>query len=249
MRTARSREDQTYDGTEPHDDSMTREPLALPEIAPLVVPERFVEDAAALGASIDAQTATTLATYLSMLLAMNERMNLTAITDVSQVWTRHALDALSLLPELAALPPGSRVIDVGSGGGVPAIPLAIARRDLSFVLVEATKKKAAFLEAITRELNLPHVSVRAERAEVLARSPSFAHRFEAVTARAVARILELLPWTVPFAARGAKLLFIKGARAEEELREAATSLARWQLSHTRTTLTPTGRVVVLTVER
>jgi 16S rRNA (guanine527-N7)-methyltransferase len=226
----------------------TREPLSFPETTPLAVPEGFAAALGTLGVALDDGATKKIAAFLAMLLAMNERMNLTAITNENEAWTRHALDALSLLPELESLGAGASVIDVGSGGGVPAIPLAIVRSDLRFTLVEATKKKAWFLEEVARSLSLTNVTVRAERAEALARPP-LAKKFDAVTARAVAKIDELIPWTAPFAKSGARLLFIKGARADEELAEARRSLALAKLVHERTTPTSTGRVVVLSVSR
>ncbi len=122
---------------------------------------------------------------------MNERVNLTAITDPAEAWTRHILDALTLVPLMADLAEGSAVLDVGSGGGVPGIPMAIARPDLAFTLVEATQKKAAFLTAVSAALGLTNVTVLAERAEVL--GPTMRARFDVVTARAVGRLVALVP--------------------------------------------------------
>ncbi|MBL8682044.1 MAG: 16S rRNA (guanine(527)-N(7))-methyltransferase RsmG [Myxococcales bacterium] len=225
-----------------------REPLTFPETTPLAVPAGFAAALSSSGVALDESHTIKIAEFLAMLLAMNERMNLTAITSADDAWTRHALDALSLAPELASLPKGASVLDVGSGGGVPAIPLAIVRGDLRFTLVEATKKKAWFLEEAARRLGLANVTVRAERAESLAKPP-LARSFDAVTARAVAKIAELVPWTAPFAKTNAKLLFIKGARADEELAEAKRVIANAKLVHERTTPTSTGRIVVFSVAR
>jgi 16S rRNA (guanine527-N7)-methyltransferase len=142
------------------------------------------------------------------------------------------------------LPPRARLLDVGSGGGVPGIPLAIARPDLHVSLLEATEKKVTFLRAATAELELPHVEILCGRAEEVRLSPGF----DVVTARAVAKLSTLLGWTAPFVKKGGKLLLIKGERAEAELREAGTSLRRYRCTHERTVLTPTGRIVVLGVD-
>jgi len=224
-----------------------RAPLALPSVTPLEPPAAFTSALAELGLSVSREAQQKLGAYLALLLAMNERVNLTAITSPDEAWLRHGLDALTLLPMLAALRNGAAVLDVGSGGGVPAIPLAIARADLRFTLVESTKKKAAFLGDVARALSLDNVRVIADRAESLA--APLARSFDAVTARAVAKIDELLPWTAPFAKPGAVLLFIKGARADEELTEARKSIARFKLTHEGTTLTPTGRIVAFSVAR
>jgi 16S rRNA (guanine527-N7)-methyltransferase len=117
-----------------------REAIPLPDPAPLSPPEDFAARLATLGVTLDERALGRLGDYLGRLLAMNELMNLTAIKDPAEAWTRHAFDALTLLPLLADLKAGARLVDVGSGGGVPAIPIAIARPDLKLTLVESTQK-------------------------------------------------------------------------------------------------------------
>lgn len=219
-----------------------REPLPLVDAAPLVAPESFRSGLAALGIALDEAVERRLGAYLARLVAMNESLNLTAIVEHEAVWIRHGLDALSLVPHLAAVPAGGKVLDVGSGGGVPGIPLAIARPDLAFTLLEATQKKAQFLVDVSAALGLSNVEVVAERAEDFAET-ELAGTFDVVTARAVAKITTLVPWTAPFARRGGRLLFIKGQKADEELRDAKKVLARFSAKHRATTPTSTGRIV------
>ena len=223
-----------------------RAPLPLAAAEPLVPPPSFASDLATLGVTLDDAQTRRLGDYLARLLAMNESLNLTAIVEPEAAWTRHALDGLSVVPHLASLPAGATVLDVGSGGGVPGIPLAIARPDLSVTLVEATQKKAQFLVDVSAAIGLTNVDVFAERAEDMLETDLFAS-FDAVTARAVANLSALLPWTAPFAKRGGKLLFIKGQKADEELRNAKKPLARFAAKHIETRLTTTGRVVVLRI--
>jgi 16S rRNA (guanine527-N7)-methyltransferase len=182
--------------------------------------------------------------YLARLLAMNEQMNLTAIENPDAAWERHAFDALTLVPLLEEVAAGGRVVDIGSGGGLPGIPLAIVRPDLRITLVEATQKKAAFLSAIISALGLSGVDVQAERAEKLATGP-LRETFDVVTARAVARLVQLVPLTAPFVKPGGRLLLIKGQKANEELTEAARVLVKQRMRHVRTIATPTGKIVVL----
>jgi 16S rRNA (guanine527-N7)-methyltransferase len=177
---------------------------------------------------------------------MNEHINLTAVTDHAAAWERHVFDALTLLPPLATFPAGARVVDVGSGGGVPGVILAIARPDLQFTLVESTGKKAKFLEDVSVALGLGNVVVRAERAEALLAS-DLRGAFDVATARAVARVDKLLPWTAPFVRRGGRVLLIKGEQAEQELADARKVLARTRCQLVRIVVTPTGRVVQLAV--
>lgn len=221
-----------------------RAPLALPPSAPLAVPDGFGARLDALGASVSEACLAQLGDYLGRLFAMNEQMNLTAITDPESAWERHILDALTLLPLLPDVPAGGSLLDIGSGGGIPGIPLAIARPDLHITLVEATQKKASFLSAVSAAMGLSNVSVRAERAESLVRGELHS-AFDVVTARAVARLITLAPLTLPFARPGGLVLLIKGQRAEEELAEASTVLRKQRAAHERTVATPTGRIVVL----
>lgn len=218
----------------------------MPQTTPLSPPGDWTERLAALGVRLDDAATAKLGDYLARLLAMNEQMNLTAITDPLEVWTRHGLDALSLVPLLSELGPRASLVDVGSGGGVPGIPVAIARPDLRVTLVEATQKKAAFLASVAGALGLAGVSVRAERAEPLAKGPLRA-TFDVATARAVGKIAVLAPLMVPLVKPGGRVLLIKGQRAGEELAEAEAVLRRLRCVAEKTVETPTGRLVVLRV--
>jgi 16S rRNA (guanine527-N7)-methyltransferase len=221
-----------------------RPPIALPPSVPLEPPAGFAARLAEIGAPVGTATLAQLGDYLARLLAMNEQMNLTAIKDAESAWERHVLDALTLLPLLADVPAGGQLVDIGAGGGIPGLVLAIARPDLRVTLVEATQKKAAFLSAVSAAMGLANVSVRAERAEVVGRG-ELRDTFDVVTARAVARLAALAPLTVPFARPGGLVLLIKGQKADEELAEARAVLAKQRAVHEKTVPTPTGRIVVL----
>jgi 16S rRNA (guanine527-N7)-methyltransferase len=223
-----------------------RPPLELPVVTGLPPPADLDARLAALGVALEPRAVQQLGAFLALLLAMNERLNLTAITDPAEAWSRHVLDALSLVPLLPPAGAGARarLLDVGSGGGVPGLPLAIARPDLGVTLLDATEKKVAFLRAAAAALGLANVEAISGRAEAL---PPAEERFDIVTARAVAKLSTLIGWTAPFAARGGRLLLVKGAQADAELRDAAPVLRRFRCEHERTVQTPTGRIVVLRV--
>lgn len=192
--------------------------------------------------SIDEPTEALLRRFLELLLETNRSFNLTAITDPTEAWGKHVLDSLTLLPDLRELAAGSRVIDVGSGGGLPALPLAIALPALQFTLLEATAKKARFLENAARELGLDNVSVVCDRAESFGTGPE-RERFDATTSRAVSRLPVLLELTLPLIKVGGLSLSIKGEQAANEVDESKNALHVLKATVEDTRRTPTGVVI------
>lgn len=180
------------------------------------------EALARMGIEVTAEEEALLARYLGMLFAANERFNLTRI-DAESAWSRHIVDSLTLLAPLASLERLESGIDIGSGGGLPGIPLAIARSDIAWTLVESTAKKARFLEAVARRLGLANVSVVQERAEHAARG-ALRERFDVATSRAVGALDGLARISIPFLRIGGVMLAIKGARAPEEVVAAKQDL-------------------------
>lgn len=159
-----------------------------------------------------------LGRFVDLLGAWQTKTNLIAPGTLPEIWTRHIADSLQLFP----LAPGARVwVDLGSGGGFPAIPLACLLAEVPggrMHVVESNQKKAAFLREAARALALP-VTVHAERIEdFVARFDSHA---DAVTARALAPLAKLFAYTYPLLKTGTKLLFPKGQDVGSELTEAA----------------------------
>lgn len=159
--------------------------------------------------------------YLDLFLAGNAKMNLTRITERAAAETQHIGDALTLLPLLPAGP--FRLADVGSGGGVPGIPIAIARPDAKVMLIESTKKKAAFLQETIAALGLGNVEVSEWRAEDVGRSNS-RESFEVVVARAVATMDWLAEWCLPLVKKSGRFLAMKGPKVADELPLAARAI-------------------------
>jgi 16S rRNA (guanine527-N7)-methyltransferase len=179
------------------------------------VNELWDQVAARADIALSAEQQDKLSRYLDLLEQANQRMNLTRIVDRAQAELNHIADALTLLP---FLPSGSiRVADIGSGGGVPAIPLKIARPDAFVLMVESTKKKAKFLEEAIFELKLTDVAVLADRAEEAGQNDLFRETFDVVTVRAVATMSWLAEWCLPLAKKGGKMLAMKGPKVAEEL--------------------------------
>ena len=208
--------------------------------------EAFLAAAADAGIAFESGELDQLGHYLALLVEANETTNLTRIVDPDDAWPRHILDALQLLALLGELPPDAKVLDVGSGGGIPAIPLAIVRPDLQFTLLEATGKKAEFLSSTAQALGLGNVNVVQDRAENAAAFRGD-HRgvYHAVTARAVAPLATLVELTVPFLVEGGLLLAIKGEKAAEEIEAAEKALRELRGVVVGTSRHDTGTIVVV----
>jgi 16S rRNA (guanine527-N7)-methyltransferase len=122
------------------------------------------------------------------------------------------------------VPDGARVVDLGSGAGLPGLVLALARPDLQVTLVEPMLRRTTFLTEACELLGVTNVTVRRGRAEERAGDESF----DVVTARALAPLPQLLTWSLPLVAPGGALLAIKGSSATDEIRHASAELTRWQ---------------------
>ena len=207
------------------------------------IPTDFYEKVSALQLEFEDGDIDKLAAYLDLLFEVNTKFNVTAVTDPEIAWTRHILDSLSLLPVLAS-ESVEHVVDIGSGGGLPGIPLAITMPEVTFTLVEVTKKKAVFLSEVVEALGLENVTVIAERAEQLAtKDGGFRDIADAVIARAVGPLPVLLELTVPFARVGGRVVAIKGEKAPDEIKEAKKALHILHAEVESSVRTTTGTIV------
>jgi 16S rRNA (guanine527-N7)-methyltransferase len=163
--------------------------------------------------------------YYRELVDWNRRLNLTSITGYEDVQVRHFLDSLTVA---AAVKPDAdknlSVIDVGTGAGLPGLPLRILYPDIRLVLLEATAKKAKFLEHLTARLGLENVEVLAGRAEEVARNAKFRERFGLVLSRAVAPLPTLAELTLPFGAVGGIIFAQKKGDIEAEVEKAGKAI-------------------------
>lgn len=181
--------------------------------------ERLEAGASALGLAIESAQMTAFRRYYDLLVEWNAKFNLTRITGEDEVATKHLLDSLAVL-RLPASRDWRSLADIGSGAGFPGIPLRIMRPDLEVTLVEATGKKVGFLEAVISELGLSGVQALHARGEELGRKPEFREAFDAVTARAVARLNVLVEYCLPLVKVGGQFVACKGPDGGAELLEA-----------------------------
>ncbi|MGI9952442.1 16S rRNA (guanine(527)-N(7))-methyltransferase RsmG [Moorellaceae bacterium AZ2] len=180
----------------------------------------FLEE---LGWKLDPRQLRLLGEYGRLLLEKNREINLTSVVEEQEVWRKHFLDSLLLFLALE-VPLSTRVVDVGSGGGLPGVVLKIYRPDLEVTLVESIKKKAEFLTGVIGELGLAGIRCVWARAEELGRQGEFRESFDLATSRAVAELAVVLEYCLPLVKVGGKVVAYKGRKAEEELVRARRAL-------------------------
>lgn len=181
--------------------------------------QRIVERASKLGISVSEKQAGALMRYCEMLYEANQTLNLTRIPDDPDwVIDRHILDSLTILkcgwPEN-----DGAMIDIGSGAGLPGIPLAVLRPNLEFVLLDAQAKRVAFLQRVIDELHLNGKAVHA-RAEDAARMGEYRESFDIAVSRAVAGLPVLAEYMLPFVKPGGRMMAMKGPDPEDEVEYA-----------------------------
>jgi 16S rRNA (guanine527-N7)-methyltransferase len=185
----------------------------------------FQTDAPALRVALPPGFADAAERYVELLLAANATINLTRIVEPAEVARLHLLDALSVLPMLDSLAP-RRALDLGSGGGVPGIVLAMARPDVSWTLVDSVGRKADAMRGFVEALGLGNVAVIAERAEILGRDAAHRGAYDLATARACAPLPVLVEYALPLVRLGGALVAWKGAVPDDELRAGRAAAAQ-----------------------
>ncbi len=165
--------------------------------------------------------------YTEWLVGAGVERGLIGPREPERIWTRHVLNCAVLG---SIIEPGAAVVDVGSGAGLPGIPLAIARPDLTVTLVEPLERRINFLLEVVQALKLTNVTVLRGRADEVAGRCGGA---DVVTSRAVAPLAKLMAWSVPLVRAGGEVLAMKGASAADELerdRAAVSSLGVGELT-------------------
>lgn len=161
--------------------------------------------------------------FYEHLIAVNQVMNLTAITELNEVYRKHFLDSLELYRVLPVAEAFS-LCDIGSGAGFPAIPLAIVNSKASFTMIDSLNKRVSFLNDCIERLGLDNASAYHSRAEEYAVDKRGS--FDVVTARAVARLQILCELALPLVSVGGKFIAMKGASGKEELSLAQNAISK-----------------------
>ena len=189
--------------------------------------DEFVETlksgAESLGFPLAGEQMRQCARYCELLLAENQKHNLTSITGQKEVAVKHFIDSLTCLkaftPEV-----GLSLIDVGAGAGFPGLPLKIARPEIRLTLLESQGKRIKFLEKVKSELKLAGVTVVKGRAEEAGQDGTFREKFDVAVARAVAGLSVLSEYCLPLVAVGGLFLALKGPAVENDLAGAAAAI-------------------------
>lgn len=178
-------------------------------------------DQAELG-SVFGEGAEAISQYVDILASRGIDWGLIGPRERDRLWDRHVLNSIALS---RAIPEGATVVDVGSGAGLPGIPLAILRPELRVTLLEPLLRRVNFLNLAVEELGL------AERVQVVrGRAEEHDRRYDVVTCRAVAPLPRLLGWCLPLVARGGRLLALKGSSAGDEVVAARAELRKARVS-------------------
>lgn len=174
------------------------------------------------GLALSGTTVMALETFLAELLRWNQKVNLTSITDPEEAREKHLLDSLCLLPLLQG---GERLLDIGSGGGFPCLPLKLAAPGLQVVSVDAVQKKIAFQRHVARQLGLQGFVAEHLRIEQLPSHPLGVGGFDLVVSRAFAALDQFAALALPCLAPAGRIIAMKGAEGEKELQQSSGALA------------------------
>ena len=192
--------------------------------------DRLIEGARQLGLDLTPRQVEQFQLYYEELMNWNRKMNLTAITDYEGVQVRHFLDSLTVILALDKGQPissrQSRVVDVGTGAGLPGIPLKILLPSIDLVLVESVNKKAIFLHHLVQHLALERVHVITARAETIGRQADYRERFDVVLSRAVGKLPAVVELALPLCRVRGIFVAQKKEKIDEELEQANAAITK-----------------------
>ena len=189
-----------------------------------MTPEEFYQALEEKGFSLTSKQKEQFQIYYKLLVEWNEKINLTAITDLEEVYLKHFYDSLAPILEGVIEDKEQNILDIGAGAGFPSLPMKILFPKLQVTIIDSLNKRIQFLNLLSQELGLEGVAFYHGRAEDLGQEKNFRAQFDLVTARAVARMQILAELTIPFLKLQGRLIALKASHAEEELDEAKNAL-------------------------
>ncbi|MBU3699833.1 MAG: 16S rRNA (guanine(527)-N(7))-methyltransferase RsmG [Candidatus Kapabacteria bacterium] len=177
---------------------------------------------------LDKPQVDTLERYHDELIYWNAKVNMISRRDEQNIWERHILHSLCIL-KYVQIRPKARVLDVGTGGGLPGIPIKVARPDVKMLLTDSIRKKASMAQMFAQHTGLKDFKAMPVRVEDLAQDPHYIGSFDVVVSRAVAKTAMLLQWIRPLLKPNAVCAFLKGGDLNEEIAEARTLMPDVQI--------------------
>jgi len=183
----------------------------------------LVNGAKMLGLEMDQKNINDFTLYKELLKEWNEKINITTITDDFEIDIKHFIDSITPLTT-GLFKDNIKVIDIGTGGGFPGLPLKIMKRDLDVLLVDSTMKKINFLNDVINKIGLEKIQAIHGRAEEMGRDPLYREKFDVAISRAVAQLNTLCEYCLPFVKVGGYFISMKGSDIDEELKEASNSI-------------------------
>lgn len=203
--------------------------IAIDRMTPFQVFQSFLEKEEV---KINERKFEKLNQFVQILMKKNEEINLTRITSEEEVWVKHIFD--SLIPiRFLKLEKGMKIMDLGTGGGIPGIPMAILYPSIDFVLVDSVQKKVDAVKEFANELNLRNVKVICARAEELGRDPDHRDQYDLVLSRALASLTILIEYCVPLIHLYGHVVAYKGPDYIEELARAQNAITKLHAEHPR----------------
>ena len=161
--------------------------------------------------------------YCDKILELNKHINLTAITDKNMFHVKHVVDSLKCM-DIQEYEESVEIVDVGTGAGFPAIPLAIASPEKNFLLVDSVAKKLRIIDKLCSDLNITNVKTKHGRVEDIGHDEKYREKYDLCVSRAVARLNILAEWCLPLLKTGGTMIAYKGSKAREELEEANVAI-------------------------
>lgn len=159
--------------------------------------------------------------YMHILLEENKNINLTAIKDEKEFIYKHFIDSLTILEYI---PQNSKLIDVGTGGGFPGIPLVLSNNNINITLMDSLNKRIKFLNKVIAELQLENIDAIHSRAEDLAKLNEFREKYDIATSRAVASLNVLVEYLLPFVKVGGCCICMKGSNIQDEIKDSKKAI-------------------------
>ena len=176
-----------------------------------------------IGVELSLEQITKFYKYYQLLIEWNKKINLTAITEISEVISKHFIDSIAILPILEQ-GKGLSLLDLGTGAGFPGVPLKIAEPSFKVDLVDSLRKRTDFLTMLISELELKEIKAIHSRAEELGKVKEHRENYDVVSSRAVAKLSILSEYCLPFVKVGGKFISLKGPKAADEVKEAEQAL-------------------------